>query len=143
MYLLDTNVLSEVMRPLPSAAVLAWLDEQVPDQVWICAISRAEIALDIALLPEGQRKQGLQQSVRAMFAEEFTGRSLAFDDRAADCFAEVLVHRRRQGRPISVEDAEIAAIAVAYGLTVATRNTADFTGISHLEAVDPWTTKSN
>lgn len=143
MYLLDTNVLSEVMRPLPSANVLAWLDEQVPDQVWICAISRAEIALGIALLPEGQRKRGLLQNARAMFAEEFAGRSLAFDDRAADCYAEVLASRRRQGRPISVEDAQIASIAVASGLRVATRNTADFIGIPHLEVVDPWTTKAN
>jgi predicted nucleic acid-binding protein len=143
MYLLDTTVLSEVMRPLPSANVLAWLDEQVPDQVWICAISRAEIALGIALLPEGQRKRGLQQSARAMFAEEFAGRSLAFDDRAADCYAEILAHRRRRGRPISVEDAQIASIAVASGLRVATRNTADFIGIPHLEVVDPWATKAN
>ena len=140
MYLLDTNRLSEVVRPLPSVDVLAWLDEQVSDQVWICAISRAEIALGIALLPEGQRKRDLQQSARAMFAEEFAGRALDFDDRAADCYAEVLVHRRRQDRPISVDDAQTA---VSYGLMVITRYTADFIGITHLEVVDPRTTKAN
>ena len=71
MYLLDTNILYEVMRPLPSVNVLAWLDDQALDRVWISEISRAEITLGIALLPKGQRKRGLQQSARAMFAEEF------------------------------------------------------------------------
>lgn len=138
MPLLDTNLLSEVMRPSPSATVLAWLDEQNPGQVWVCAISRAEIAMGIALLPEGKRKEGLRQSAWAMFAEEFAGRSLAFDDRAADCYADIVVQRRRQGRPISVEDAQIAAIAVVHGLPVATRNTAVFRGIDHLDVIDPW-----
>ena len=138
MPLLDTNVLSETMRTSPTAAVLAWLDAQGLDQVWICAISRAEIALGIALLPEGSRKEGLQLAAHAMFAEEFGGRSLAFDDRAADCYAEIVMQRRRQGRPISVEDAQIAAIAVVHGLPIATRNTADFVGIDKLDVIDPW-----
>ena len=138
MMLLDTNVVSEFMRPAPSPTVGAWLDAQDARRVWVCAVTRAEIELGIALMPDGQRKTGLQQAAQAMFAEEFVGRCLPFDGAAATCYARIVSLRTRIGRPISVEDAQIAAIAVAHGLVLATRNERDFQQIDGLVVVNPW-----
>jgi toxin FitB len=138
MILLDTNILSEFMRAAPSAQVVAWLDAQAADQIWVSAVTLAEIELGIALMPEGQRKSGLQMAAKAMFAEEFVGRCLPFDEYAATCYASVVVLRTRLGRPISVEDAQIAAIALAHGLMLATRNERDFELIEGLAVVNPW-----
>lgn len=139
MILLDTNVLSEFMRPAPAARVVAWLDAQVSEQVWVCAITRAEIELGVSMMPDGQRKLGLQMAAKAMFAEEFVGRCLPFDELAATCYASAVASRTRLGRPISVEDAQIAAIALAHGLMLATRNERDFELIEGLSVVNPWT----
>jgi predicted nucleic acid-binding protein len=138
MILLDTNVLSEVMRKEPSPIVLNWLDAQLIDQLWVSSISRAEIFLGIALLPEGKRRIALHDAATAMFTEDFQNPCLAFEALAADAYADVVMQRRQQGRPISVEDALIAAIAYANGLKLATRNTSDFIGIRGLELIDPW-----
>lgn len=138
MVLLDTNVLSEFMRPEPASQIVAWLDVQAPDQVWICAVTCAEIRLGIALLPDGQRKLALQAAANAMFEEDFGGRCLPFDETAASCYASVVASRTRQGRPISVEDAQIAAIALANCLTLATRNVRDFEAIDGLSVSNPW-----
>lgn len=138
MILLDTNVLSEFMRPVSAVHVVAWLDAQVSDQVWISAITRAEIELGIALMPDGQRKQGLQLAAHAMLMEEFTGRCLPFDEQAATWYARIVASRTRLGRPISVEDAQIAAIAMSRGMTLATRNGKDFVHIEGLDLIDPW-----
>ncbi|ACK80189.1 type II toxin-antitoxin system VapC family toxin [Acidithiobacillus ferrooxidans] len=142
MILLDTNVLSEFMRPAPSLQVVAWLDAQAAEQVWVCAISRAEVELGVALLPDGQRKLGLQVAARAMFSEEFVGRCLPFDEQAATCYAGIVASRTRLGRPISVEDAQIAAIALTHGLTLATRNERDFAWIEDLSVANPWQTET-
>lgn len=138
MILLDTNVLSEFMRPAPAAQVVVWLDAQASEQVWVCAVTRAEIELGLALLPDGQRKLGLQMAAKAMFAEEFVGRCLPFDEQAATCYASIVASRTRLGRPISVEDAQIAAIALAHSLCLATRNERDFELIEGLSVVNPW-----
>ncbi|MEF3169463.1 MAG: type II toxin-antitoxin system VapC family toxin [Deltaproteobacteria bacterium] len=138
MILLDTNVLSEFMRPAPAPRVVTWLDAQPVDQVWISAITRAEIELGIALLPDGQRKSGLQMAAMAMFMEDFAGRCLPFDESAATRYAGIVAMRIRLGRPISIEDAQIAAIALAHGLILATRNTGDFESIEGLSVVNPW-----
>lgn len=138
MILLDTNVLSECMRPAPAPVVIDWLDAQDPQQVWICAISRAEIELGIALLPEGKRKRGLRQAATTLFTLDFPGRCLTFDESAASAYAHLVAHRTHLGQPISVEDAQIAAIALATGLTLATRNTRDFVAIDGLVIVNPW-----
>ena len=138
MMLLDTNVLSECMRPAPAPQVVAWLDAQAADQVWICAVSRAEIELGIALMPEGQRKKGLRDAATALFAEDFAGRCLPFDTQAATHYAAIVAQRTRAGRPITVEDAQIAAIALSHRLTLVTRNTRDFGGIEGLTLFDPW-----
>lgn len=138
MILLDTNVLSELMRGTPDAAVVGWMDAQSPHHLHISAVTRAEIELGIALLPEGRRKHGLQLAAMRMFSE-FSGRCLAFDQRAASYYAVLVAARVRAGRPISCEDGQIAAVALAGGLSLATRNMADFAGIDGLSLVDPFT----
>lgn len=138
MILLDTNVLSEFMRPQPLGSVVAWLDEQPANEVYTSAISRAEIELGLLLMPPGNRQEALSQAARAMFAEDFAGRCLPFDEDALRQYARIVSVRMRAGQPISVEDAQIAAIALAYRMPLATRNTADFKLIDGLEVVNPW-----
>lgn len=138
MILLDTNVLSEFMRPQPSASVVSWLDDQPAGEVYTSAITRAEIELGLTLMPPGKRQEALSRAARAMFAEDFAGRCLPFDEDAARHYARVVSARTRAGRPISVEDAQIAAIALARRMPLATRNTTDFALIDGLEVVNPW-----
>lgn len=139
MILLDTNVLSGFMRPRPSASVVSWLDEQPAGEVYTSAISRAEIELGLMLMPPGKRQETLSQAAWAMFDEDFAGRCLPFDEDAARHYAAIVSTRTRAGRPISVEDAQIAAIALAHRMPLATRNTTDFELIDGLEVVNPWT----
>ena len=138
MILLDTNVVSELMRREPHPAVMAWVDAQPAQHLYISAVTRAEIELGIALLPDGRRKQGLQVAAMRMFAE-FSGHCRAFDESAARCYGALVAGRVHAGRPISVEDAQIAAIALAGEFVLATRNGADFLGIDGLSLVDPFT----
>ena len=138
MILLDTNVLSELMRPRPDAGVLKWFDHQPAAGLWISAITRAEIELGIALLPAGKRRQAIADTADAMFREDFNGRCLPFDEQAAGHYAVIVAHRTLLGKPITAEDAQIAAIARSNDLTLATRNVKDFVGIEDLVIVDPW-----
>ena len=138
MILLDTNVISEFMRPVPDSEVVAWLDAQAVESVFVSAITRAEIELGLALMPDGQRKQGLMVTAATMFAEDFSGRCLSFDESAAICYATISATHTRLGRPISVEDAQIAAIAIVHNLTLATRSERDFESIDGLTVVNPW-----
>jgi hypothetical protein len=137
MILLDTNVVSELMRHTPDLSVIEWIDLQPGYRLYISAVTRAEIELGIAILPEGRRKQSLQEAVVRMFGE-FHGRCLAFDELAASWYASLVSTRMRAGRPISVEDAQIAAMALASGFVLATRNISDFEGIDGLSMVNPW-----
>jgi hypothetical protein len=139
MILLDTNVVSELMRAAPAARVLQWLDAQSTADIWISAVTAGEIRLGIALLPNGQRKERLGALAEAMFEEDFADRCLPFDPAAAADYAQIVATRSRRGRPVSVEDAQIAAIARSSGLTLATRNSKDFTDIDGLPLVNPWT----
>lgn len=143
MILLDTNVLSEFMRPRPSARVVAWLDEQPTAKVCTSAISRAEIELGLALMPKSRRQEALHEAARAMFEEDFAGRCLPFDEGAARHYARIVSARLKAGRPISVEDAQIAAIALAHKMRLATRNVNDFEHIAGLEVVNPWTAETS
>ena len=138
MILVDTNVLSELMRPKPDERVLHWLDLQPAANLWISAITRAEINLGLALLPEGKRKQSLINISEIMFNEDFPNRCLAFEQHAADCYARIVSARKKLGVAISVEDAQIAAIALVNSLAIATRNIKDFSNINGLEIIDPW-----
>lgn len=138
MYLLDTNVLSELMRAAPNPAVLDWMNSQAPHKLFISAITRAEIELGIALLPAGKRKTNLATQAKAMCEEDFAGKCLPFDDRSASLYAALVAARTRQGLPISVEDAQIAAISLRNQKTLVTRNTADFEKIQGLSFINPW-----
>ena len=138
MILLDTNVISEMMRPAPAPAVMQWLDARPESDFWISAVTMAEIRLGIALLNDGKRKSLLLELAEQMFREDFSDQCLPFDCDAARRYAHIVAARHRLGRPISVEDAQIASIAQAGGLTLATRNTKDFLDIDELDIVNPW-----
>ena len=137
MILLDTNVLSELMRSAPEKNVFEWINIRPVTEFYISAVTKAEIELSIALLPDGKRKKDLQAAAKLMF-EEFPGRCLPFDSAAAAQYAVIVATRTRNGRPVSVEDAQIAAIAVTSGMTLATRNTDDFEFIDGLAIINPW-----
>lgn len=135
--LLDTNVISELTRPKPDPRVLEWLDRFPPGVTWISSITVAEMKVGVGLLPEGKRRQALAAIVDRIL-EEFSVACAAFDGLAAEEFASIVVNRRRAGRTLSYPDAQIAAIARSAGLTLATRNTADFNDIENLAVIDPW-----
>lgn len=137
MILLDTNILSELMRARVSQPVIAWLDQQTASILFICAITRAEIELGLCLLPNGKRKKQLQQAAGKMF-DDFAGRCLPFEESAALRYAKIVAHCQQSGRPISVEDAQISAIALTHNMKLATRNTKDFVSIKELKLIDPW-----
>lgn len=138
MIILDTNVISELMRPAPDAAVVAWVAAQPRALLHTTHISQAEILYGIATLPEGCRRTHLAQAARAIFAEDFASRILPFGSEAALHFAEIMANRRRAGTPIDSFDALIAAIARAAGAQIATRDTGGFTGCG-LTLINPWT----
>ena len=139
MIVLDTNVLSELMRPDPDQAVIAWMDSQEPAQLFLTAVTVAEILYGIARLPDGKRKAGLRERGVAMLQEDFAGRIISFDEAAAAQYAEVVCERQSSGRSIGMADAQIAAICRALnGATLATRNSRDFEGIG-LDLANPWT----
>ena len=137
MILIDTNVVSELMRPVPEPAVLAWFGAQDPSAFHLSAVSEAELRRGVEVLPEGRRRDALRAAVDAMVAEDFAGRVLPFDGAAAVVFAAVFAQRRAAGRPISFPDCQIAATARAHGASVATRNVADFEKCG-VEVANPW-----
>lgn len=139
MTILDTNVISEAMQPEPSSRVIEWWSRQgARDELFFTTtINVAEILYGIALLTKGKRHDKLLAEAEAMFAEDFAGRILPFDEQAARAFAEVAAGRRERGRPIAEFDAEIAAIALSRRAILATRNIADFEGCG-VRLVNPW-----
>jgi predicted nucleic acid-binding protein len=134
---LDTNVLSELIRPRPDPGVVDWLRGQARSRLFTTAISRGEMLLGVLALPDGQRKRRLQQEVLGIFAADMAGRVLPYDGDAADAHAEFAAMRRAQGRPICQYDAMIAGIVRSRGAMLATRNVRDFEGCG-LTLVDPW-----
>ena len=137
-FVLDTNVLSELMRDRPAAVVLDWFTQNTGSAMHISAVTQAEILTGIALLPEGKRRTALATAAELMFEQDFADHCLAFDAVAARGYALLVSERTRHGRPITTEDAQIAATAMTNELIVATRNTADFKNIQGLEIVNPW-----
>jgi toxin FitB len=135
--LLDTNVVSELMRPAPEAAVLAWLNNQPADTLWLNSVVVSELLYGIARLPDGKRRAQMAQTVQAMLDEDFSGRVLPFDLDAAVVYADLVAMRERQGLPMDVADAQIAAICLAHGAALATRNTKHFEGLG-LTLINPW-----
>lgn len=137
MILLDTNILSELMRPTPEAAVEQWLAAQPDASVFICAITEAELRYGAALLPTGKRRSALTSEIEGMLEEDFGGRILPFDSLAAQAFAVLASERRQAGKPIAQADAQIAAIARSRGASLATRNVSDFEACG-VEVINPW-----
>ncbi|MFC5418424.1 MAG: VapC toxin family PIN domain ribonuclease [Stutzerimonas stutzeri] len=138
MVVLDTNVISELLRPKAAGAVVAWLADQPSASIFTTAITQAEIIYGVRLLPDGKRKQELLEAIEPIFAEDFAGRVLPFDEDAADAYARLAVARRLAGRPISQFDAQIGAIAASRGAAIATRNVSDFADIG-VAVINPWT----
>jgi toxin FitB len=134
---LDTNVVSELVRPKPSAAVLDWVDRQPAAEVYLTAITVTELLSGVARLPDGQRKSDLTVLVEALLSEDFEHRISPFDETAAAHYADIVVHRERLGRPISTADAQIAATCRSHGALLATRNVDDFTDTA-VEIINPW-----
>ena len=137
MIILDTNILSEVLKPNPSPVVMLWLSAQDRLRVFTTVITQAEVLYGIALLPPGKRHSQLSDAIHKIFAQEFESRLLDFDSAAARLFPDIVVGRQKIGRPISQFDAMIAAIAQAERATVATRNTNDFERCG-IRIINPW-----
>lgn len=137
MIVLDTNVLSEVMKGSPHAAVKRWMVAQVAARLVTTAVCEAEMLYGIAILPAGRRRTALHAAVEKIFGE-FAGRILPFDSAAARAFADIAAERRRAGRPIGESDGQIAAIARVHGAAVATRDVDDFAGCG-VHVLSPWT----
>ena len=138
MIVLDTNVLSEMFRPSPAAAVLDWLAAQEPLTVFTTSITLAEILYGVEALPGGKRRTQLAAAVERVFAEEFQGRILSFDEEAARTYSKIVAGRDAAGRPVSEADAMIAAIVRSRRAVLATRNTSDFEECE-LRLINPWT----
>lgn len=137
MIILDTNVLSELMRPRPSPNVIGWIAAQTGAELFTTSITEAEIFFGIELLGQGKRREQLTKIAQAIFAEDFSGRVVGFDSDAARAFARIGAQRRVLGRPMSQADAQIAAIVLVRKAKLATRDVSDFLDCG-VEIVDPW-----
>jgi hypothetical protein len=135
--ILDTNVISEILRPEPHETVVQWFEDQPRHQLFTTAVTQAEILYGITLLPTGSRRQKLLQIAEAIFAEDLADRVLAFGAEAAGYYAQIAAARRSAGRPISQFDAMIAAIARLHDGKLVTRNVPDFDNCG-IDLINPW-----
>ena len=138
MIVLDTNVLSEALRPSPEPSILEWLTRRPRTSLFTTTVTQGEVLYGIRLLADGKRRRALWDAAKKIFSEEFAGQVLSFDSDAADMYAEIAASRRMVGKPISQFDAMIAAMARSRGANLATRNAKDFDDCG-IEIVDPWT----
>lgn len=138
MIVLDTNVVSELMRPSPAETVVEWIISQDSRNLYISSVSEAELRYGVEILPAGQRREGLRVAMEDMFQEDFAGRILSFDSSSARAYALIAASRRSVGRPISHSDCQIAAIASANDASVATRDLSGFEGCG-VPVINPWT----
>ena len=137
MIILDTNVLSALMRVAPEARVVAWLDRQPAESVWITSITMFEARLGLALLPAGRRRQSLESAFAQLLKDDLENRVLDFDSAAASEAAALAANRQKAGRPVDMRDTQIAGIALARHATLATRNVRHFADLK-IPVVDPW-----
>jgi predicted nucleic acid-binding protein len=135
--ILETNVVSEILRPVPSSRVETWLARQNGANVFLTAVGESELRHGVALLPNGRRRSLLAKAISSILEEDFRNRILPFDSAAARAYAGIAVGRRSAGRPISQFDCQIAAIVACHAAVLATRNTADFEGCG-IEMINPW-----
>jgi len=134
---LDTNVLSALMRTNPEAVVVEWLDRQPADSVWLTAITVFEARFGLALLPKGRRRNSLERAFDRVLTEDLSSRVLSLDEMAAVTAAQLAAERQRAGRIVDLRDTLIAGIALARRATIATRNPRHFEGLD-VPVVDPW-----
>lgn len=137
MIILDTNVVSEPLKPSGDARVQQWLDQQPIETLYLTAISLSELLLGVRLLPDGRRKKSLDIALSVLLARLFGPRIFSFDNIAAASFASLMCGARALGRPISVADGQIAAIAFVHGFSVATRDTKPFEAVG-VHVINPW-----
>jgi toxin FitB len=137
MILVDTNVISELMRAEPSSLVLSWFGTQDPSALFLSAITEAELRTGVSILPMSQRRERLMAAIDALIDEDFADRVLPFDSRAAKSYPAIAAARRAAGRPIAHADCQNAAIALGVGARIATRNVKDFEGCS-VQVINPW-----
>jgi predicted nucleic acid-binding protein len=134
---LDTNVVSEPMRPHGHPAVRTWLDQQVAETLYLTATSLSELLMGVEILPDGKRKEGLAKALSELIQSLFESRVLPFDQEAARAYAPLVSRARAAGQAISVADGQIAAIAALHRFTVATRDTAPFVAAG-VPVINPW-----
>jgi toxin FitB len=137
MVVLDTNVISELMKASPSPQVMEWWEQQQSGELFTTTVTMGEILYGIEILPKGKRRDSLLTEAEAVFSQDFAGRILPFDEEAAQAFPEIAARRRAEGRPIAELDAQIAAVAQSRRAILATRNTGDFEGCS-VRLTNPW-----
>ena len=138
MFLLDTNVVSELLRPYPDPVVEAWVGNRRATDLYFSTIGEAELRYGAAILPAGRWQTALASAIEAILREDFVDRILPFESGAAREYANIAAARRSAGRPIAPADCQIAAIARCHGISVATRNIRDFREAG-IEVVNPWT----
>jgi predicted nucleic acid-binding protein len=134
---LDTNVLSELIKPIPVPQVLRWVDDQDSAELVITSINAAELRAGVAVLPRGRRKETIAKQIERLINEVFGGYVLAFDSSSSSHYADIVATGRRRGRPMSALDVQIAAICRQHDATLATRNVTDFEAVK-LPVVNPW-----
>jgi predicted nucleic acid-binding protein len=136
--ILDTNVLSALMRTNPDALVVSWLDSQPADSMWVTSITVFEVRFGLAVLPRGRKRTALEAAFEKVIEEDLENRVLDFDRAAATTAARLAADRKTAGRSADLRDTLIAGIALARHATIATRNTRHFEGLD-VPVVDPWT----
>jgi predicted nucleic acid-binding protein len=137
MIILDTNIVSELMKTSPTKAVLEWLDQQSIMDLFLTSITIAEISYGLSILSKGSRRHSLEEIFHKAIIETFQYRILSFDESAAHVYGKIMANRKKQGRPMSMADGQIAAIASVHRACIATRNTSDFLNCE-LNLVDPF-----
>ena len=138
MIILDTNVVSELLRPVPTSRVADWYARQAATEAFISAVTEAELRYGVEIMPTGRRRTDLATTIEGLLERDFAGRILSFDSSAAKAYATIAAERRSAGRPIEPADAQIAAIARSLGASIATRDARGFeeTGV---DLINPWT----
>ncbi|EKD53836.1 MAG: hypothetical protein ACD_60C00149G0035 [uncultured bacterium] len=137
MILLDTNIISEMMKQSPSIKILKWIDQQEVIDLFITTITIAEISYGIYALPKGNRRSLIENSFNQAIQESFKHRILSFDEASAHFYGKLMAHRKKLGRPLSILDGQIAAIALTQGAAIATRNVRDFAHCN-LDLINPF-----
>ena len=137
MIVIDTNVLSALMRELPERPVVDWLDRQAAESIWITSITLFEARLGLALLPKGRRRKALESAFDKLLVEDLEGRVLDFDQPAAEAAAQLAAGRQRAGHTIDMRETQIAGIVIARRAELATRNVRHFSDLN-VDVINPW-----